>query len=90
MFGWLANLLIKTPVQGTCSCCEGKKKQLQKMQQVILGEEVDENLFSNEETANNCGCSHSNGEAHQCCKGKKHYSSSHYHATNHFEESDKA
>lgn len=30
MFKWLADMLVKTPVQGTCACCEGKKRQLQK------------------------------------------------------------
>ena len=39
MFKWLANLIIKTPIQGTCSCCEGKKERLRQMQKVILNEE---------------------------------------------------
>lgn len=24
MFKWLADMLVKTPVQSSCSCCEGK------------------------------------------------------------------
>ena len=39
MFKWLANLIIKTPIQGTCSCCEAKKERLRQMQKVILNEE---------------------------------------------------
>ena len=33
MFKWLADMLVKTPVQSSCSCCEGKKQRLQKMQE---------------------------------------------------------
>lgn len=43
MFKWLANMLVKTPVQGTCACCEGKKRQLQKMQEAIMRGDVEEN-----------------------------------------------
>ena len=43
MFGWLANLLIKAPVVGSsCSCCEGQKQQLKKMQKAILSGEVED------------------------------------------------
>lgn len=36
MFGWLANMLVNTPVQGSgCGCCEAKKKELEKMQQAL-------------------------------------------------------
>lgn len=45
MFGWLAKMLIKTPVVGSsCACCESKKERLKKMQQAIeTGEiEIDE------------------------------------------------
>ena len=36
MFGWLAKMLISTPIQGSgCACCEGKKKRLEKMQEAI-------------------------------------------------------
>lgn len=41
MFGWLAKMLISGPVQGSsCSCCEGKKKELRRMQQVIENGEI--------------------------------------------------
>ena len=43
MFKWLADMLVKTPVQGTCACCEGKKRQLQKMQEAIMRGDVEEN-----------------------------------------------
>ena len=42
MFKWLANMIIKTPVQGTCSCCEGQKERLKQMQKAILDEEKGE------------------------------------------------
>lgn len=55
MFKWLADMLVKTPVQGSCSCCEGKKQRLQKMQEAIINAEsddetqfVDESVISNE------------------------------------------
>ena len=36
MFGWLAKMLVTSPIQGSgCSCCEGKKKKLEQMQQAI-------------------------------------------------------
>ena len=36
MFGWLAKLLVTSPVQGSsCACCEGNKKRLEKMQQAL-------------------------------------------------------
>ena len=44
MFKWLADMIVKTPVQGTCSCCEGKKEQLKKMQKAILDGSESENL----------------------------------------------
>lgn len=37
-------MIVKTPVQGTCSCCEGKKEQLKKMQKAILDGSESENL----------------------------------------------
>lgn len=30
MFKWLADMLVKTPVQSSCSCCEGKKQRAAK------------------------------------------------------------
>lgn len=36
MFGWLAKMLIKTPVLGSgCAICESKKQHLEKMKQAI-------------------------------------------------------
>lgn len=36
MFGWLAKLLVESPIQGSgCSCCAGKKKQLEEMQKAL-------------------------------------------------------
>jgi len=52
MFGWLADLLVKSPVVGSsCSCCERQKEQLKKMQKAVLsGEFEDFGEFG-------CGCS---------------------------------
>ena len=37
MFGWLANLLVKSSVVGgSCPCCEAQKEQLKKMQKAVL------------------------------------------------------
>ena len=41
MFKWLADMLVKTPVQSSCSCCEGKKQRLQKMQEAILSGDIE-------------------------------------------------
>lgn len=30
MFKWLADMLVKTPVQSSCSCCEGKNNGCKK------------------------------------------------------------
>lgn len=37
MFGWLANLLVKSSVVGgSCPCCEAQKEQLKEMQKAVL------------------------------------------------------
>ena len=36
MFDWLANLLVKIPIQGhACACCEAKKEKLKQMQKLL-------------------------------------------------------
>lgn len=35
MFGWLTKMLLQTPVQNSCSCCEGKREKLEKMRREI-------------------------------------------------------
>ena len=53
MFGWLADLLLKSSVVGSsCPCCEGQKAKLKKMQQAVLDGSIDYNEES---------------EEHQCC-----------------------
>lgn len=43
MFRWLANMLLKTPVQGSgCGCCEAKREHLEKMRKEIENGEFDE------------------------------------------------
>ena len=69
MFKWLADMIVKTPVQGTCSCCEGKKEQLKKMQKAILDGSESENLdFSGEDS---CGCGGSCCHGCSCQNGEK-------------------
>ncbi len=62
MFKWLANMIVKTPVQGTCSCCEGQKERLRQMQKAILEDEKGE-------SAEGCHCQNG-GECH--CGGDCH------------------
>lgn len=41
MFGWLAKMLMQTPVQNSCACCEGKRERLEKMRKQIVKGEID-------------------------------------------------
>ena len=42
MFGWLAKMLLQTPVQSSgCASCEGKRQKLEKMRQEIERGELD-------------------------------------------------
>ncbi len=95
MFKWLADMIVKTPVQGTCSCCEGKKEQLRKMQAAILGQ--NESDFGEEKGVCSCGenCS-GNGsgslsenmpEAQGGIPFGARFSSAFYSASYHFDES---
>ena len=57
MFGWLADLLVKAPVVGSnCSCCEGQKEQLKKMQKAVLSGEFEETEESCCSCSDNCSC----------------------------------
>ena len=72
MFKWLADMIVKTPVQGTCSCCEGKKEQLRKMQKAILenNESENESLFEHDSCScgGKCHCSnHSEENTENSC-----------------------
>lgn len=54
MFGWLANLLLKSPVVGSgCPCCEEQKEQLKKMQKAVLFGQIDEKEKNEEKR---CAC----------------------------------
>lgn len=66
MFKWLADMIVKTPVQGTCSCCEGKKELLKKMQKAILDGSESENLGFSGEDSCGCGGSCGHGDGHEC------------------------
>ena len=68
MFKWLADLIVKTPVQGTCSCCEGQKERLRQMQKVILN--ADDSGESENSGAGDSGCCCNQGGVHgDCCGG---------------------
>ena len=54
MFKWLADMLVKTPVQSSCSCCEGKKQRLQKMQEAILIGDIEGEPQSTEDAVMTC------------------------------------
>ena len=54
MFKWLADMLVKTPVQSSCSCCEGKKQRLQKMQEAILSGDIEGEPQSTEDAVITC------------------------------------
>lgn len=80
MFKWLADMIVKTPVQGSCSCCEGKKERLKKMQEVIFneknGNESEEIIEIADEEGCGCGggsCATRKESGHECkCGGKGH------------------
>lgn len=39
MFGWLAKMLMQTPVASSgCACCEGKRERLEQMRRELAGE----------------------------------------------------
>ena len=42
MFGWLAKMMLNTPVMSSgCACCEAKRQSLEKMRQEIKGGELE-------------------------------------------------
>lgn len=45
MFGWLAKMLLKTPVASSgCACCEAKREHLEKMRKKLTGEDDAESI----------------------------------------------
>ena len=55
MFGWLAKMLLQTPVQNSCSCCEGKRERLEKMRrQIEQGKIEEENPQMPDDVILNC------------------------------------
>lgn len=43
MFGWLAKMLMQTPVVGSgCACCEAKREKMEAMRKELIGETVSE------------------------------------------------
>ena len=71
MFKWLADMIMKTPVQGTCACCEGKKERLRQMQKAILDDENgSESGKSDAGQCESCDCGGSCGGDCHCQKGQ--------------------
>ena len=74
MFKWLANLIVNSPVQGTCACGASHRAKLRQMQKEILAEngaEVPEDAVNDSHCC--CGggersCHCGNGGGH-CCNG---------------------
>lgn len=48
MFGWLAKMLMQTPVASSgCACCEAKREKLEKIRQQLTGEDTGSRAESN-------------------------------------------
>ena len=60
MFGWLARMMLKTPVMTSgCACCEGKRQRLEKMRKELENGDI-ENCANNDYTGMNfCSGTHS-------------------------------
>ncbi len=59
MFEWLVKMLIHTPVGSSgCACCEGRRRQLEKMRREITGEDepATEKQQPEPSTDYGCGC----------------------------------
>ena len=54
MFKWLSDMLDKTPVESSCSCCEGKKQRLLKMQEAILSGDFEGEPQSTDDAVMTC------------------------------------
>ena len=64
MFKWLANLIVNSPVQGTCACGASHRAKLRQMQKEILaknGADVPDDAMNDGQY---CHCG--NGDGH-CC-----------------------
>lgn len=85
MFKWLANLIVNSPVQGTCACGASQRAKLRQMQKEILAEngaDVPEDAVNDShcccgggERSCHCGnggtCCH-HDEEHECsCQHKE-------------------
>ena len=77
MFKWLANLIVNSPVQGTCACGASHRAKLRQMQKEILAEngaDVPDDAVNDGQYCH-CGngdghCCHHN-EGHECSCGRK-------------------
>lgn len=69
MFGWLADLLVKSAVVGSsCPCCNGQKEQLKKMQKAVLNGQLEEDEKTECHCGNGCHCSgHGCGQEGKSC-----------------------
>ncbi len=69
MFGWLADLLVKSSVVGSsCPCCNGQKEQLKKMQKAVLNGQLEEEEEAACHCSDGCHCSgHGCGQEGESC-----------------------
>ena len=77
MFKWLANLIVNSPVQGTCACGASHRVKLRQMQKEILaknGADVPDDAMNDGQY---CHCGNGDGhcchhdEGHECSCGHK-------------------
>ena len=77
MFKWLANLIVNSPVQGTCACGASHRAKLRQMQKEILaknGADVPDDAVNDGQY---CHCGNGDGhccqhtEGHECSCGHK-------------------
>ena len=55
MLGWLAKMMLKTPVMSSgCACCENKRQRLEKMRQEIEAGEIESTDSNNYNGVNFC------------------------------------
>ena len=74
MFKWLANLIVNSPVQGTCACGASHRAKLRQMQKEILaknGADVPDDAMNDGQSCCGDGACHcGNGDGHCCHHGR--------------------
>ena len=77
MFKWLADLIVNSPVQGTCACGASHRAKLRQMQKEILAENGADVPDDAVNDGQYCHCGNGDGhcchhdEGHECSCGHK-------------------